>query len=532
MKLRFIRIGLPIVLGAFALGFSIWHVTRSSLAKHDSKRTTIRFSHWQLEAGVRNAFDALARDYEALHPEIRIEQLPIPGRIYRQWTSSQLIGGSAPDLVEIGLGIGGEFFEYFRPITAEVNYPNPYNRGTALEGIPWRNTFNDGMVTSFSRDTFECIGASLFTGTIRFYCNMDLLRKVTGSDLLPANFAELQALCSAVNDYSLRTGEKIEPIASSKLTSALMLDDLMKAQTQKLASRLNPSTGLPAGTYDFYLAYLNGTWTVDDPAMQSVAQLWLEVGKLLTPGFAQIENDQAHFRFVQEKAILLMGFSGQATSIFDQVSFPIGVFRSPQPDPADPQFGAQMIARSSEGSLRTWGPFGITNASRHPKLVLNFLHFLTSEEASRKFTRISRFLPTIVGVDPPADMKPFMPDLHGYPAGPALAHAPDTKTLVLNTQHLLFGPKGSTERFLATLRELLGPAMRRDVERSTKTRLNSMRQTDTTIAGTQQLVAQSPDDPILMQKLQTLLETQNEMEAAVHYNRLRLAQADRRTQAP
>ena len=59
-----------------------------------------------------------------------------------------------------------------------------------------------------------------------------------------------------------------------------------------------------------------------------------------------------------------------------------------------------------------------------------------------------------------------------------------------------------------------------------------MRQTDTTIAGTQQLVAQSPDDPILMQKLQTLLETQNEMEAAVHYNRLRLAQADRRTQAP
>jgi raffinose/stachyose/melibiose transport system substrate-binding protein len=88
LSLQRLRIGLFIILGGFTLGLSVWQVARSSLANHDPDRITIRFSHWQLESGVREAFDVLARDYEELHPEVRIEQLPIPIRIYRQWTST------------------------------------------------------------------------------------------------------------------------------------------------------------------------------------------------------------------------------------------------------------------------------------------------------------------------------------------------------------------------------------------------------------------------------------------------------------
>ncbi|MCF7761948.1 MAG: extracellular solute-binding protein [Cephaloticoccus sp.] len=513
--------------------WSAWRVLRHTLEDQVSGRITLRFSHWQLESGVREAFDQLVQDYEALHPGIRIEQLPIPGRIYRQWTSTQLVGGSAPDLVQIGLGVGGPQLVYFRPITTEVNKPNPYNQGTALEGLPWRNTFNDGMETSYDQETFECYGASLFTGTIRIYCNLDLLHKITGREHLPENFAELQTLCATVRDYARRTGEEIEPIAGSSLTAILMFDDLLRAQTQRLASKLNPGTGLPSPALieDFYLPYLNGDWTVDGPTLQAVADLWREAGQLLPPGFAQIEHDQAHFRFVQKRALLLMGFSGQATGIFDRIKFRTGVFRSPQPDHAEPRFGAGMVARSSEGSLRSYGSFGITKASRHSEIALDFLHFLTSEKSARKFTTISRFLPTVVGVEPSADMLPFMPDLHGYPMGPGFNHTPDTKTVVANAQYLLFGPEGSSRKFLDRLRDKLGPAMRTDLERIIKTRLVSLRRTDTTIGATQQMRVTHPADPLLGQKLDTMLETQNELEAALYYTRLRLAQAARLTPA-
>lgn len=281
-----------------------------------------------------------------------------------------------------------------------------------------------------------------------------------------------------------------------------------------------------------YLAYLKGDLTVDGPTLQAVADLWREAGQLFPSGFAQIEHDQAHFCFVQKRAVMLMGFSGQATGIFDQIKFRTGVFRSPQPDPADPRFGAQMVARSSEGSLRSYGSFGVTKASLHPGIALDFLHYLTCKNSSRKFTTISRFLPTVVGVEPPPDMLPFMPDLHGYPAGPGLNYTPDTKTAVANAQYLLFGPKGSSRKFLDQIRKELGPALRSDLERNNKSRLSSMRRTDTTIAGTQQLLVNQPDNPLLMQKLQNLLETQNDLEASIHYTRLRLQQADRAAASP
>jgi raffinose/stachyose/melibiose transport system substrate-binding protein len=152
--------------------------------------------------------------------------------------------------VQIGLGVGGTQLVYFRPITAEVNKPNPDNRGTALAGLPWRNTFNDGMVTSFNQETFECYGASLFTGTIRIYCNLELLQKITSTEHLPENFAELQALCGTVREYTRLSGEDIGPIAGSSLTSILMLDDLLRSQTQRLASIFNPGTGLPSPRSD------------------------------------------------------------------------------------------------------------------------------------------------------------------------------------------------------------------------------------------------------------------------------------------
>jgi raffinose/stachyose/melibiose transport system substrate-binding protein len=516
--------------GAFVL-FCAWQVLRPLQRDAADGKITIRFGHWQLEPGIRTAFEQLIADYEALHPNIKVEQITVPGRMYRQWGSTQLIGGTAPDLVQIGLGVqGGFFYDYFQPITAEINEPNPYNAGTPLEGVPWRNTFKDGMVTSYDPETFECYGASLFAATIRIYCNMELLRRVTGSDRLPVTFREFQDFCAQVRDYAQRTGEPVEPIAGSSLTGVLMLDDLFRSQMQDLSSRLNPSMDLPPMDNDeFYLQYLLGQWTLDDPALKAAAELMREAGALLTPGFTQIDHDQAHFRFVQGRAIMLMGFSLQATGILDQISFPIQVIRSPQPDTDNPRFGPQMRGRSSENGLRTYGGFALTRSSPHPAEALDFLRFITSANSCRTFCEISRCLPSIVGVESPDIMQAFMPDTHGYPPGPTFYTSPDTRALILNSQYLLFGPEASPAHWLAKLGQELPATMRSDLLRTTDARAASVQRIEAAIAAGQHLLTDHPDDEILARKFQSQLETQNEMEATVHYTRLRLKQAARRT---
>ena len=194
----FIRGGL-ITLVTFVVGWSVWHVSRPWRRDAESEGTVLRFSHWQLEPGVRQAFEVIARDYEALHPGIKIEQLAVPGRTYSQWGRTQLIGGTAPDLMEIGQGITrGHYFKDFLPITEHVNQPNPYNRDNALADVPWRNTFHDGMAASFDDKTMECFGASLFSSTMRICVNQELLRQVTGSASFPTNFAEFQQLQGGV----------------------------------------------------------------------------------------------------------------------------------------------------------------------------------------------------------------------------------------------------------------------------------------------------------------------------------------------
>lgn len=102
-------------------------------------RIELRLGHWQLEAGVREGFNRMAAEYSKLHPEVHIVQDAIPEGTYGQWSTTQLMGGTAPDIIEVGLGVPynvllGFHSRYFVPLTAYVKQPNPYNKGTDLEG--------------------------------------------------------------------------------------------------------------------------------------------------------------------------------------------------------------------------------------------------------------------------------------------------------------------------------------------------------------------------------------------------------------
>lgn len=523
---RYRRLGFIVLAVAFAL--AAWRVITRTVREHDPGRITLRFAHWQLEGGIREAFDAIAQDYEALHPNVHVEQIPIPVGIYISWGTSHLIGGAAPDLVEIKGGMGGpEIYSYFLPITEEVNRPNPYNAGTPLAHVPWRNTYADGMDNAYAGGLFETYGASVFASTIRIFYNVDLMREITGRTEPPRTFEELIALGRKVRAHAARTGRPIQPLVCSY--GITLMDDLFRSQTQRLASQMNPGLSLPpisVDTMDFYLGYLNHQWTLDHPGIRGGAELMRQMGEVLPPGFLQLNREQALFYFAQGRALMFMGWSSDATGIKRQASFPVGAFRNPAPEPGPTGFGANMVGPNAEGALFTYGTLGIPLSSRHPDVALDFLRFLTSQPEDRKFARISGSLPVIVGIEPEGFAKDLAPDHHGYPSGPTLS-LNETGRIFASNLHRLFGPNGSSDAFLQALGRDLAPAMRQDLTTGMTLARRSAALNDTTIEATRQLERGPSPSPSLPRKYQGLVETQNETEANAYYIELRLKQAER-----
>ena len=162
----------------------------------------IRLAHWQLEAGVRDGLAEAAAEYERLHPNVRIVQEAIPESTYGQWMSTQLMGGTAPDIVQAGMVEGhlmtAFFIRYFVPLSRYVTRPNPYNAGTDLEKVPLIRTFKDGMRRSFIDETQEFMTVPLALTGVRLFYNKPLLKKLTGLDEAPADYRAFLEVCEKI----------------------------------------------------------------------------------------------------------------------------------------------------------------------------------------------------------------------------------------------------------------------------------------------------------------------------------------------
>ena len=66
--------------------------------------------------------------------------------------------------------------QYLVPLTAHIGQPNPYNDGTVLEGVPWRDTYVDGMEGGYFFHVMEFFSIPTTLDNIRIFYNKDLFR--------------------------------------------------------------------------------------------------------------------------------------------------------------------------------------------------------------------------------------------------------------------------------------------------------------------------------------------------------------------
>lgn len=486
---------LAVLLLAGAFLFSVFRLLRTRTAEViDPGTEVIRFAHWQLEPGVREAFAAIAEDYMALHPKVRIEQMDIPGRAWVQWLRTQLVAGTAPDLIELASYNNPDdmLARYFTPITGYLEEKNPYNADEPdLCDRSWRESYAAELVPApgelghyYNANLLEYFGAPSTLVTVRMFYNRDLLKAALGEERIPSTFDEFVALCEALQNYAKWTGLPLTPLGGSVFNITKITDTLFSTVTQKLGLELDYGKDLELSRQEMVVSYVRRRWTLRTPAVRASLQTVEAFGRYLPPGWVQLGREDGMMQFLQGRAAMLATGTWDAGGILMQADFPIGAFQMPAFRRDDPQFGQWTLGPLSEASTFAALPFGLTRGSKHPERAIDFLRFLTSRKSNTKFSRISTWLPVIKGVPVPEISKAFQPVTEGYVGGVNIRGLGGRAAEIFPQYlHLLSGSGASADAFIAQTETLYDRSALEEIVRMARVGLATVRQRDSVLVG-------------------------------------------------
>jgi raffinose/stachyose/melibiose transport system substrate-binding protein len=387
---------------------------------------TLHISHFQLEPSVRDAFDQLAADYRRdVNPNVRIVQEAIPDGLYGQWCSSQLVGGTAPDLMEIGYGRLAHsvwisyFNRYYIPLTVEASRPNPHNRGTDLEGVPLRQTYADGMRFGYCDELQEVMTVPMAQFSVRVFYNRDLLHRLTGLTAPPTNYRAFLQVCDRIASRHIGDGSPYVPIASSAYHFTTWDNAMFNPLTYSLLGKADFNRDGTVGSDETFAAFKTRAISFDDPAIAAKFKLQHEVMGRFQSGFSGMTRDEAVFLFAQQRAVFISTGTWDAQSLTEQArdaGFNLGVMNFPMPDASDPEFGSLMCGPVFDRTGTAF-PMAVTRFSQHPDVATDFLLYLASKKGNERFNQIVGWIPVIRGSAMPAMLRGFEPQLQGmYPA--------------------------------------------------------------------------------------------------------------------
>ena len=409
----------PIAVLAAAFVWACAVIITHRVAEKQEGEIVLRIGHWQLEASVREAIDELAAEYRKTHPDIRIVQDAIPESTYGQWVTTQLMGGTAPDMMEVGLGLPWTLWlsylhRYFIPVTSSVGKPNPWNAGTDFASVPLRQTYKDGMRGSYYEMLQDYMTIPLSQFGVRIFYNKDLLKKLTGLDSAPEEYRAFLAVCAKIKSQKNEKGQEYVPIAGSQYHTwpwEIMLADLLTYPALRQAD-FNRDGFL--GNDEQFVAFRTGRLSFDFPPYRARFKMFKEISENFQTGYTGLTRDEAVFLFAQQRAVFLPTGTWDARNLEAQAEgrFAVGISEFPLPTKEDPEYGPFVegpLFEVPQGGF----PFGITRTSQHPEIALDFLLFLASKANNEKFNRIIGWIPCILGTKMDPMLEAFEPHLEG-----------------------------------------------------------------------------------------------------------------------
>jgi len=463
---EFIKVKLGLLILAAAVLYSVVSVAYSHLTFEAPNVTTVKIAHWQLEAGFRESLTNLIDDYEKLYKdktgkEIRIIQMPISEKGYAQFINSSLIGGVAPDIIEQGIATTATdvsyIARYFEPLGAELDKPNPYNAGTDLEKIPWRQTFFDALLSRYQNELqdYYTIPFSMFT--TRIFYNKNMLFQVSGKNTPPKSFTELMDTFKQLDEYNEKNGTRYLGIAGSKEQKGLFANWYQAPFFADTIAACDFNMDNTCDEYEAYIAFKKHKWSFQDENRRLSFKCLMELTEHFPVGWQALNREDSLFQFVQGNGLMLASGSWNASSITRQVAdrFELGIFDFPMV--ADhPEYGKYAKSQTSEAGVGGGINWEVNSHSANKELAIDFLKFCTTRKNNERFNGDIIWLPVIQGATSKPILKPFTPRLDGYPSltFKTLEISPEANLLSEGLSWSLFAGRLSLDEYLSKCTEL------------------------------------------------------------------------------
>ncbi len=399
----------------------VWALISVALYKYNEEppgTIVLRISHWQLEAGVRDGINELAKEYQKTHPNVIILQEAIPEGTYGQWLSTQIMSGTAPDIIEMGMIPYQVMLAYYNRycfvMTPYVNKPNPYNKNNELANVSLRNTFMDGMAKGYVGELQEYMAIPLSSFTVRVFYNVDLLEKLTGANHPPKNYREFFDLCSKVKAMNDEKGRSYIPVVGSKYHFGIWEGALCDMMTYKVLDKADLNRDGVVGNDEFYIAIKTGLLNFDCKPIAAKYKMIREISDFCQPGFTGLSRDEGVFLFAQQRALFMTTGTWDALSLQEQArgNFAVGVMDFPMPTKDDPEYGDVVAGPRYENPFMGFN-YSVTRNSKHPEVAFDFLLFLASKENNEKLNKMIGWIPSVVGTETIPLLKDFKPCFEG-----------------------------------------------------------------------------------------------------------------------
>ena len=519
---------LPFGLWLLGVGYVVcvaWVLTHGAQVLPERK-VTIRLAHWQIEKGPPDGIDAVIKRYEALHPNVKVEQMLVPGAVYRQWLRTTLAGGTAPDLIEYGIwleNVRDVPLRYFEPVTDWLMEPNSYNKGTALQGVPWLKTFADELLEqrSNSPEPGQYYSVTLSRGSQRLFGNLKLLREITGAEQVPATLPEFFALCEKARCYGRKRGRDLMPLAGARDNTMYFSEIYLGGMLTKLTFSMDRDGLLSMDSRQLEAAYLQNRWQWNQPEVRGALGVIAKLCAEMKPGFLQLGRDDAVQQFMRGDALFIFSGTFDATSLRRLADFPVGAFRVPQPTHEDPLIGPYLAGRFLDGDNSTGFGLYLNRESPHHAEAIDFLRFLTSHEGGQIFTSHSGWVSSIRDVPVPPELASDLSPIDGYAASASYSTlGTESGRLFWREFYRLTGPRGSVKEFTAALDAAMPEAFTADLSMEVRNQRLTLAPRDVRIAAVGELARRAPQDAATRLRRERLESAQNQSEGiALYYER-------------
>ncbi len=348
----------------------------------------------------------LADEWEAMHPDIKIEFPTVSKSSDRTWMVTQFTGDKAPDIIYQNMGTYRDqdwAKDWVIAMDPYLEKPNPYAEGNEK----WLDLFYPVWMDAMRSSDGNVYWVAPDLVPIGIIYNKDIFAEV-GVEV-PDTFGQLIQICDKIQDagYIAYSSILIEPTSwyAIPMECAMWAD---KIPEMDVIGRPN----LVVNTEELVRGIKKGIFSAYDPRFSEHLRLNEKLTSYYPKGWAARVQDAPWRNFISGKSAMMEGVGIHIRRLIDdpEIKFELSVFAYPDLTKEDSEFGGTTMAgKGTAGYTATWQ---ITNTAVDKGSVeacVDWLMYLTApQNAERICGENGVTIPGVKGAKAPHVMQPFL----------------------------------------------------------------------------------------------------------------------------